>query len=82
MNEQSLKDRLKKIAQKEKRTFNEVWRRLILERFLVRLSKSKYIDKFIFKGGLLLSHYLDIGRETHESIFFKESVSYKVLYVL
>lgn len=38
----------------------------MLERFLARLSKSKYQDKFIFKGGLLLAHYLEIGRETME----------------
>jgi predicted nucleotidyltransferase component of viral defense system len=69
MNEQSLKDRLKSIAVSENRTFNEVWRKLLLERFLVRLSKSEYNDKFIFKGGLLLSHYLNIGRETKDADF-------------
>ncbi|MDM8567054.1 nucleotidyl transferase AbiEii/AbiGii toxin family protein [Candidatus Halobeggiatoa sp. HSG11] len=47
----------------------EVWRRLILERMLVRIYHSKYSDKFIFKGGLLLSHYLDIGRETKDIDF-------------
>lgn len=56
MNEQALKDRLKVIANSERRTFNDVWRELALERFLVRLSKSEYRDKFIFKGGMLLSH--------------------------
>ncbi len=69
MNEQALKARLKKIANIENRTFNEVWRELILERMLVRISRSKHSNKFIFKGGLLLSHYLDIGRETKDADF-------------
>ena len=69
MNEQALKDRLKAIVEIEKRTFNEVWRRLILERLLVRLSNSGHSEKFIFKGGLLLSHYLEIGRETKDADF-------------
>lgn len=69
MNEQALKERLKNIARIEKRTFNEVWRELVLERLLVRISHSKHSDKFIFKGGLLLSHYIDIGRETNDADF-------------
>ena len=52
MNEQALKERLKNIAALEKRTFNEVWRELALERLLVRLAKSDQSEKFIFKGGL------------------------------
>lgn len=64
MNEQALKARLKHIAKEQDKSFNEVWKLLVLERFLARLSKSEYFDKFIFKGGLLLSYYLLIGRET------------------
>ena len=69
MNEQALKDRLKTIAKLEQRTFNEVWRELVLERLLVRIVGSKYSDNFIFKGGLLLAHYIDIGRETKDVDF-------------
>ena len=54
MNEQALKERLKNIAALEKRTFNDVWRDLILERLLVRISRSSRRENFIFKGGLLL----------------------------
>lgn len=64
MNEQALKARLKYIAKEKNKSFNEVWKLLVLERFLARLSRSQYSDKFIFKGGLLLSYYLVIGRET------------------
>ncbi len=64
MNEQALKTRLKHIAREQGKSFNEVWKLLVLERFLARLSRSGYSDKFIFKGGLLLSYYMVIGRET------------------
>ncbi len=69
MNEQSLKERLKVIAQQENRTFQDVWKSLVLERFLVRISKSNQNENFIFKGGMLLSHYLNIGRETKDLDF-------------
>ena len=36
----------------------------MFERFLVRLSKSKYKDKFIIKGGLLLSSIMGINMRT------------------
>ncbi|CAM2818667.1 nucleotidyl transferase AbiEii/AbiGii toxin family protein [Legionella worsleiensis] len=64
MNEQALKSRLKHIGKEKGKSFNEVWKLLVLERFLARLSRSEYSDKFIFKGGLLLAYYLTIGRET------------------
>lgn len=69
MNEQALKERIKSISLLEKRRFNEVLRELVLERFLVRISHSAYADKFIFKGGLLLSHYIELGRETKDVDF-------------
>lgn len=66
MNEQALKERLKYIAKTENRSLNEVLKKLLLERFLFRLSLSTYHEQFIFKGGLLLSYYLDIRRETSD----------------
>lgn len=69
MNEQALKERIKYIANSEGRIFNQVWRNLILERLLVRLSHSSYKNRFIFKGGLLLSHYIKLGRETKDVDF-------------
>lgn len=64
MNEQALKDRLKHIAHIENKSFQEVWKLLLLERFLVRLAHSQYRDRLIFKGGMLLSYYMMIARET------------------
>jgi hypothetical protein len=39
--EQSLKDSVREIAKEQGRTFNDVWKTLVLERFLVRLSRSQ-----------------------------------------
>ncbi len=69
MNEQALKERLRVIAKSENCTFQEIWKFLVLERLLVRLSRSDYHDKFIFKGGLLLSYFIEIGRETKDADF-------------
>ena len=66
MNEQALKERIKYIATSENRKFNQVWRDLILERLLIRLAHSAYNNQFIFKGGLLLSYYIELGRETRD----------------
>ena len=78
MNEQALKDRLKYIARDQKRSFQEVWKLLLLERFLVRLSHSKYQSKFVFKGGLLLSYYLVIARETTDIDFLARQLQAKI----
>jgi len=69
VNEQALKARIKFLADSTNRTFNEVWHHLILERFLVRVAISEYADNFIFKGGLLLGRYIEIGRETKDVDF-------------
>lgn len=77
MNEQALKARLKQIANKSDRSFNEVWKLLVLERFLARLSRSQYSDRLIFKGGLLLSYYLTIGRETIDIDILAKAINAK-----
>ena len=64
MNEQALKDRIKIIAREKGIQFNECWKKLLLERFLLRLSRSAHDRKFIFKGGFLLAYIMEIGRET------------------
>jgi predicted nucleotidyltransferase component of viral defense system len=69
MKAEALKARIKAIAQERKKSHNEIWKQLLLERFLARLSHSNQHDKFIFKGGLLLAQYLAIGRETTDADF-------------
>lgn len=49
----SIHARLKKEAEGQGRPFEELLQYYGIERFLYRLSRSKYMDKFILKGGLL-----------------------------
>ncbi len=74
MNEAALKERLKTIATEKSTTLNKVWKQLLLERFLARLSVSLYQDKFIFKGGLLLAQYIAINRETIDIDFLMTKI--------
>jgi len=74
MNEAALKERLKIIATEKETTLNKVWKQLLLERFLARLSESQYQDKFIFKGGLLLAQYIAINRETIDIDFLMTKI--------
>lgn len=69
MTEQGLKARLHIIAEETNIGFNECWKRLIFERFLTRLSLSRLSDKFVLKGGFLLSFLIKIGRETNDLDF-------------
>jgi predicted nucleotidyltransferase component of viral defense system len=65
----SFKAKIKKIAEANGETPATIWQNLMLERFLVRLAQSQYRDHFILKGGLLLSKYLPIGRQTQDLDF-------------
>lgn len=76
--ERSIKDRVKEIAKAENRTFNVVWKTLVLERFLARLSRSTQINNLIFKGGMLLSKYIPLGRETVDLDFLAVNLSASV----
>ena len=67
--EQSIKEYVKAIAQKQGRTFNDVWQEVALERWLARLSKSKYRKNFIFKGAMCLLRYVELQRETRDLDF-------------
>ena len=81
MNEQALKERIKYIAKVEGRVFNQVWRSLTLERWLVRLSRSSYKNQFIFKGGLLLSHYIKLNRETKDVDFLLREANLEINHI-
>lgn len=69
MNEQALKERLQAISKAKAIRFNECWKKLLLERFLFRLSRSPYAKQFIFKGAFLLAYLMEIGRETTDLDF-------------
>ncbi len=69
ISEQSLKDKLQTISKEDGIPFNACWKELLLERFLSRLASSPHSNKFIFKGGFLLSYLIEIGRETMDLDF-------------
>lgn len=73
--EQSIKEKIKVLAKERETVFAELWRNLILERFLIRLARSSFRTKFILKGGTLLAKYLPLGRETQDLDFFIRQIS-------
>lgn len=74
MSEQKVKDHLKKLSAETKLTFNQLLDTLFLERFLVRVGKSEYKGNLIFKGGMCLGQYLDLGRETRDIDFLLQKL--------
>ena len=69
MNEASLKSKLKSLSKETGKTFNELFKQLIFERFLARISQSPHRNSLIFKGGLCLRQYVEINRETKDLDF-------------
>jgi hypothetical protein len=66
----SVKDRLLALAKAQGRVFEEVLVRYALERLLYRLSASKYRERFILKGGLLVTIWVgDNNRVTRDADF-------------
>lgn len=63
-NAESLMDKSRNIAIKNKITTNEVLQNYMFERVLERISISKYKNNFILKGGLLLSSIMGIDTRT------------------
>ncbi len=67
--EQRVKDTLKKLSKASNTPFNLLLDTLFLQRFLVRVGQSAYADKLIFKGGMCLAQFIEIGRETRDIDF-------------
>lgn len=73
--EKAFKAKLRAISKEKDRDPADLWQGLVLERFLARLAKSEYSSRFILKGGILLSKYIDIGRETTDLDFLAEMIT-------
>lgn len=72
----SIKARLNNIAKREGTDFEHLLMLYMLERFLHRLSISKYSSNFILKGGLLLYVKLrDKGRPTKDIDFLARQIA-------
>jgi predicted nucleotidyltransferase component of viral defense system len=66
----SVKDRLLSLARAQGRVFDILLVRFALERLLFRLSHSAHRDRFILKGGMLVTQWLDHdNRETRDIDF-------------
>ena len=55
MNSMQLKAKLRNVSKEKNMSFNSLLRLYMYDRFLERLSKSKYKDNFVLKGGFYLS---------------------------
>lgn len=58
--EKSIHQKLLNLRDKVNRPFNELLQHFFIERFLYRLSQSKYNERFILKGGLMLKAWYGI----------------------
>ena len=59
-----LKDKLKNISKEKNADFNTLLRLYMYDRFIERLSVSKYKDNFILKGGFYLSTLFGVENGT------------------
>ena len=57
----SLKSRIVQIAKKNNVAAQAVMQNFLFERFLARLSKTEFKDKFVVKGGMLIASIVGIG---------------------
>ena len=57
----SLKAKIRNLARKKDMSAQVVLQNFMFERFLERLSKSEYKDKFILKGGMLIATLVGIN---------------------
>ena len=64
MNSMQLKDKLKNITKEKSVDFNTLLRLYMYDRFIERLSVSKYKDNFILKGGFYLSTLFGVENRT------------------
>jgi predicted nucleotidyltransferase component of viral defense system len=55
----SVRARLLALAKEKSQPFDLLLTRYTLERFLFRLSRSKFGDRFVLKGALLLTTWFD-----------------------
>ena len=79
---QAVKDKLKNVSREKNVDFNSVMRFYMYDRFVERLSKSKYKDNFILKGGFDLSKLfgldnrstMDIDTAIRKAEFTEENI--------
>ena len=60
MNDMSLKARIRNLAKEKNISAQAVLQNYLMRRFLLQLSESEYKDKFVVKGGMLISSIVGI----------------------
>ena len=64
MNDMSLKAKIRNIASEKNVSASAVLQNYLISRFLFRLAKSDYQDKFVIKGGMLISSMIGIEQRS------------------
>ena len=64
MNDMSLKAKIRNIAEKRNVSAQSVLQNYLMQRFLHRMSLSEYKDKFVIKGGMLISSMVGIDQRS------------------
>ena len=76
INRDSLKARANNISKESNISSNVVYNRFFYDAFLSRLSKSKYKENYVLKGGLYLSSVLGVStRNTMDIDFFAKRIN-------
>jgi hypothetical protein len=70
INKDSLATRARNIIQRTGATPESVYARFFFDAFVIRISKSRYSDFFILKGGLLLSNIFGLSARTTVDLDF------------
>ena len=63
-NDASLRGKIRAIAKERRLRPQEVLQMFLFEHLLLRLEKTSYVDKFILKGGLLISSMIGVSLRT------------------
>lgn len=70
-----INNQLIKIAKKEGRVYFEILYLFLMERFLARLSKSRFADQFVLKGGfLIIKRWAPYSRTTRDLDFVVQKI--------
>lgn len=74
----SIRAKLLNVSKQDKVEFQDLLNRFGAEQFLERLSQSAYAQKFIFKGGALLTYIIETDRKTRDLDFSIHDVSNQI----
>ncbi|MFH1261988.1 MAG: nucleotidyl transferase AbiEii/AbiGii toxin family protein [Pseudomonadota bacterium] len=77
-NAESIRAKLLTVSKEKKIIFQDLLNRYGAEQFLARLSASRYVERFIFKGGSLLTYLIESDRRTKDLDFSVLRIGHEV----